>query len=139
MAIPEESPSPLVEFDAEANLIYANTAMTALMEAHGFSPIGFPTVLPARVADIVRQCISSGESEQGVEVVVDERHFEWHFYPTPQIGFVRGYGIDLTARKRSDASSNAPVMRPLLPPELNPNSWPMSAMNCAHRSTVFSV
>jgi PAS domain S-box-containing protein len=102
IAFPEESPQPLIEFDANANLLYANAAMTTLMEAHGFSPMGYPSVLPPQVAQLVRQCMASGESLQGVEVAVGEQYFEWSFYATQQIGLVRGYGTDLTTRKQAE-------------------------------------
>jgi PAS domain S-box-containing protein len=101
-AMPEESPGPIVELDAEANLIYANMAMITLMERYGFTPVGFPAVLPANIAEIARQCLLSGERCQGVEVAAEGKHYEWTFFPTPQLGFLRGYGIDLTARKRAE-------------------------------------
>jgi PAS domain S-box-containing protein len=101
-AIPEESPNPLVELDINALLIYANRAMVGLLEHYGFNAAGFPAVLPADMPQITRQCLESGDSVQGVEVVVGERHYEWNFFPTPQIGLVRGYGIDLTERKQAE-------------------------------------
>jgi two-component system sensor histidine kinase/response regulator len=101
-AMPEESPGPIVELDAEANLIYANMAMITLMERYGFTALGFPAVLPANIAEIAQQCLLSGERCQGVEVAVEGKHYEWTFFPTPQLGFLRGYGIDLTERKRAE-------------------------------------
>ena len=101
-AIPEESPSPLVEMDANAHLLYANAAMLDLMETYGFNDAGFPAVLPAQAAAIAQQCIASDTSVQGVEVTVNDRHYEWNFFPTPEIGLVRGYGTDLTARKQAE-------------------------------------
>lgn len=101
-AMPEESPNPIVELDAEANLIYANMAMVALMEQYGFHPTGFPAILPDDVAHIARQCLASGDSLKGAEVMVADRHYEWMFFPMPQLGLLRGYGIDLTERKRAE-------------------------------------
>jgi PAS domain S-box-containing protein len=101
-AMPEESPSPIVELDVEANLIYANVTMVTLMEQHGFSPIGFPAILPANVAHIARQSLASGESVRGVAVTVQDKHYEWMFFPMPQLGLLRGYGVDLTERKQAE-------------------------------------
>jgi PAS domain S-box-containing protein len=101
-AMPEESPGPIVELDADANLIYANMAMIALMEHHGFTSDGFPAILPANIAEVAQQCLLSGERCQGVEVGVEDKYYEWTFFPAPQLGFLRGYGVDLTQRKRAE-------------------------------------
>jgi PAS domain S-box-containing protein len=101
-AMPEESPSPIVEIDAEVNLIYANMTMVTLMEQYGFTPAGFPAILPANVAHIARQSLASGESVKGVEVMVQDRHYEWMFFPVSQLGLLRGYGVDLTERKQAE-------------------------------------
>jgi signal transduction histidine kinase/DNA-binding response OmpR family regulator len=101
-AMPEESPGPIVELDADANLIYANMAMITLMERYGFTSVGFPAVLPANIANLAQQCLLSGQRCQGVEVAVEDKYYEWTFFPTPQLGFLRGYGIDLTERKRAE-------------------------------------
>ena len=101
-AMPEESPGPIVELDAEANLIYANMAMVSLMEQYGFTPVGFPAVLPPHIPEMARQYLSSGERCQGMEVALGGKHYEWTFFPTPQLGLLRGYGIDLTERKHTE-------------------------------------
>jgi signal transduction histidine kinase/DNA-binding NarL/FixJ family response regulator len=101
-AMPEESPSPIVELDAEANLIYANATMVTLMEQYGFSSAGFPAILPAKVAHIARESLASGNSVKGVEAMVQDRHYEWMFFPMPQLGLLRGYGVDLTERKQAE-------------------------------------
>jgi PAS domain S-box-containing protein len=101
-SMPEESPSPIVEFDADANFVYANRAMMALLELFGFNPEGFPTILPANIAQIVSECLASGQRVSGVEVAVGDKQYEWAFFPVPEVGLLRGYGIDLTERKRAE-------------------------------------
>src|SRR5438067_661665 len=44
--IAEESPSPIIELDSDANLVYANPAMTRLLQRFGYATGGFPTVFP---------------------------------------------------------------------------------------------
>jgi signal transduction histidine kinase len=101
--MPEESPGlDVVELDAEANLVYANMAMVSLMEQYGFTSVGFPAVLPPHIGAMARQCLSSGERCQGMEVALGGKHYEWTFFPTPQLGLLRGYGIDLTERKHTE-------------------------------------
>ena len=101
-AMPEESPGPIVELDINAHLIYANMAMVTLMDQHGFSATGFPVVLPANIAEIAYQCLAAKNPCQGVEVAFEGKHYEWTFFPTPELGLLRGYGVDLTARKRAE-------------------------------------
>jgi signal transduction histidine kinase len=101
-AMPEESPGPIVELDIDANLIYANMAMVTLMDQYEFATTGFPAVLPANIAGIARQCLTTRTPYQGVEVEVKGRYYEWTFFPTPELGLLRGYGIDLTERKRAE-------------------------------------
>jgi PAS domain S-box-containing protein len=99
-SMPEESPNPIVELDAQAHLLYANTAMMALMEQYGFGAQGYPAILPASIEQIVSTCLSSGETRAGVSVIVAAKHYMWTFFPMPQLGLLRGYGVDLTEQKR---------------------------------------
>jgi two-component system, sensor histidine kinase and response regulator len=99
-SMPEESPNPIVELDAQAHLLYANTAMMALMEQYGFGAQGYPAILPAGIDQIVSACLGSGETRAGVNVIVAAKHYMWTFFPMPQLGLLRGYGVDLTEQKR---------------------------------------
>ncbi len=98
-SIPEESPFPVVELDAQANLLYANPAMTRLMDQVGFNEEGFSTVLPPGVRGLVERCLTIGVSEQEVEVEVGKKQYAWLFCPLRELGLVRGYGMDITERK----------------------------------------
>lgn len=101
-AMPGESPNPIVELDAQANLLYANATMMALMGVHGFHATGGPAVLPETIGHIAHECVWSGASQTGIEVVVDSRHYTWSFFPLPEQGMLRGYGIDLTEQKQAE-------------------------------------
>jgi len=98
-SIPEESPFPIVEFDIQANMLYANPSMTRLMEHAGFREEGFSAALPIDVQTIVRRCLELGVSEHDVEVDVGKKQFAWLFCPLQDFRLVRGYGIDVTERK----------------------------------------
>ena len=101
-SVPQESPLPIVELDAEAHLTYANPAMMVLMEQCGFDQDALPAVLPPGTTRIARACILAGESRQGLEGGAAGKYFEWTFCPIPQAGLVRGYGVDLTERKQAE-------------------------------------
>jgi signal transduction histidine kinase/CheY-like chemotaxis protein len=102
VSIPEESPNPIVELDGGANLIYANSAMLALMERFGFNSEAFPAILPFHIVQIVHECLQTGNSLSRIEVTHEGTYYEWTFFPLPQVGLVRGYGIDLTERKQME-------------------------------------
>jgi PAS domain S-box-containing protein len=101
-SVPQESPLPIVELDAEAHLIYANPAMMGLIEQCGFDQDALPSVLPPGTARIARECILAGESRQRLEGGAAGKYFEWTFCPIPQAGLLRGYGVDLTERKQAE-------------------------------------
>ena len=97
-AIPEQSPCPIVVFDAWANITYANRAATAVLARHGYDGSARPAVLPPDVREIVARCLASGNSRTKVEVFAGQRHYEWGFFPVAKSGAVRGYAVDLTER-----------------------------------------
>ncbi len=94
--IAEESPSPLVEFDADADLLYANPAMTFLLEKFGYADGGFPLVLPSDIRHIVHECLATGKKVAHREVMVSDACYDWTFCPVPAQDTVRGYAADLT-------------------------------------------
>ncbi|HXF92887.1 MAG TPA: response regulator [Nitrospiraceae bacterium] len=100
--IADESPSPVVELDAFANLLYANAAMTDLIDRFGYTEQGFPAVFPPDINDVVRQCLASGQSLHQREVELPSASYVWSFCPAPSTGTVRGYAIDLTAVKAAE-------------------------------------
>ena len=100
-AIADESPIPIVELNQDANLMYANPAMMALIERFGFSTEARPLILPANILKLTRSCLETRAGTGAVEVSVAGNHYEWKLFPVSSANLVRGYGMDATARKRA--------------------------------------
>ncbi len=98
----EESPSPVVELDRFVSLLYANAAMTDLIDRFGYTEQGFPTVFPADIAAIVQQCLATGRSIHHREVELPAASYAWSFCPAPSTGTVRGFATDLTAIRAAE-------------------------------------
>ena len=94
--VAEESPSPIIELDSDANLVYANPAMTQLLQRFGYATGGFPAVVPGELSRLVRRCLESGQEIRGEEVSLAEASFSWIFCPVPSQQLVRGYAVDMT-------------------------------------------
>ena len=94
--VAEESPSPIIELDSDANLVYANPAMTRLLQRFGYATGGFPAVCPDELSQLVPRCLESGQEIRGKDVCLAEARFSWIFCPVPSHRLVRGYAVDLT-------------------------------------------
>jgi signal transduction histidine kinase len=101
-SIAEESPIPIVELNEDGNLLHANPAMMALVEQFGFRAGARPAILPSSLAKRVAGCLRSKSTPEVVEVQIGDCHYEWKFVALQRENVVRGYGIDLTARKRAE-------------------------------------
>jgi PAS domain S-box-containing protein len=101
-SIAEESPIAIVELNEDANLIHANPAMMVLVQRFGFSCDARPAILPANIEKLTVQCLQTQSELDAIEVSVGENHYEWKLVPVTREKLVRGYGIDLTARKRAE-------------------------------------
>jgi two-component system sensor histidine kinase/response regulator len=100
--VAEESPSPIIELNADCNLIYANPAMTQLLQRFGFDAAGFPTVCPRELPRLVQRCLESGQEIRGEEVCLPQANFSWIFCPVPSQHLVRGYAVDMTDVKAAE-------------------------------------
>jgi two-component system, sensor histidine kinase and response regulator len=100
-SIPQENPFPVIEVDAEGRLLYANPSMVRLMEEANIGQDGFSTALPERFPDLASRCLSQGHLESHIEVSVGARQYSWTFSPHPELGLLRGYGMDITEPKRA--------------------------------------
>ncbi len=94
--VAEESPSPVIELDSDANLVYANPAMTQLLQQFGYDTHGFPSVVPRELSSLVQRCLESGQEVRGEEVCLPQASFIWIFCPVPSHQLVRGYAVDMT-------------------------------------------
>ena len=99
-SMPEESPNPIVEVDAQGRLAYANPAMIALLDTYRFREDGIPQVLPPTLTHIAMECLKSLVPQRGLTVIIDTHHFDWTFSPIQEKGLVRGYGLDITNHVR---------------------------------------
>jgi signal transduction histidine kinase len=101
-SIAEESPIAIVELNEDGNLIHANPAMISLVERFGFRADARPVILPSNVLKLVAHCLKTQAQLDGIEVNVGDSHYEWKLVPVTRENLVRGYGIDLTARKLAE-------------------------------------
>lgn len=106
-SIPEESPFPIIEVNALGHLLYANPSMVCLMEETSINQDGFSTVLPQPFLPMVTRCLDQKTLETNVDVQVGEGHYVWTFAPHPEIGLLRGYGMDITERKYAEEELSA--------------------------------
>jgi signal transduction histidine kinase len=101
-SIAEDSPIAIVELNEDGNLIHANPAMMSLVEQFGFRADARPAILPSNIVKLAAQCMENPSEAEGVEVHVGDSHYEWKLVPVPRENLVRGYGVDLTARKNAE-------------------------------------
>jgi signal transduction histidine kinase len=101
-SIAEQSPIAIVELNEDANMVHANPAMMSLIERFGFSSDARPSILPANIAKLTADCLESQTEIGGIEVGVGASHYEWKLVPVMRERLVRGYGVDLTARKQAE-------------------------------------
>jgi signal transduction histidine kinase/CheY-like chemotaxis protein/HPt (histidine-containing phosphotransfer) domain-containing protein len=94
--VAEESPSPIIELDADANLVSANPVMVQLLQRFGYVSGGFPAVCPSELSKLVQRCLESGQEIRGETVRLAEASFSWIFRPVPSHQLVRGYVVDMT-------------------------------------------
>ena len=106
-SIPEESPFPVVEVDAAGHLLYANPCMVRLMEHAPIGSDGFSTILPEDFPRQVKRWLSQGVVQMNVDVQVGREYYVWTFAPHPELGLLRGYGMDITERKVAEEELSA--------------------------------
>lgn len=93
----EDAPNPIVEFDADGAMLYANNAMVELMAQCGALEQGVEVVLPPNLADILGECLRARTSGCRVEHPVANVVIAWSFFPVGDLQLVRAYGNDITA------------------------------------------
>ena len=93
----EDAPNPIVEFDGDGNMIYANTAMVELLN-YGTSIQGrVEAVFPPNLSDVLNHCLESRQPTIRLEHRVEDRVLAWSFFPLEHLREVRAYGTDITA------------------------------------------
>jgi signal transduction histidine kinase len=101
-SVAEESPIAIVELNNDGNMIHANPAMLSLVERFGYRADARPAILPSNVVKLVAGCLENHRQLDGIEVNVGESHYEWKMVPVLRENLVRGYGVDLSARKHAE-------------------------------------
>lgn len=99
-AIAEESPIAIVELNESANMTYANPVMMSLIERFGFTTEARPAALPVNIEKLVDESLRSETAAGEIGVSVGKSYFAWKLVPVAGEKLVRGYGIDLTVRRR---------------------------------------
>ena len=133
--VAEESPSPIIELDSDANLVYANPAMTQLLQQFGYDASGFPAVCPGELSRLVQRCLESGQEIRGEEVSLAQASFTWIFCPVPSHRLVRGYAVDMTDVTGSPRGA-APVSRTSSKQQSPIGSGPPGSAGCRSREGV---
>jgi len=101
-SVAEECPLAIVELNEDGNLIHANPAMMTWMERFGLGAGLHAAVLPESIEALTKQCLGRQSEIDTIEVTLDDHCFEWKLVPVAGERVVRGYGVDLTARKRTE-------------------------------------
>ncbi|OGO53625.1 MAG: hypothetical protein A2V85_00380 [Chloroflexi bacterium RBG_16_72_14] len=90
---PDDNPNPVLRFDDDGRLIYANPASAGVVKAFG-------TALGDRLAPDVLDRFAAVASSRGfVEFAWDSRTYALWPVPIPDLGFTNLYGMDVTAER----------------------------------------
>jgi PAS domain S-box-containing protein len=96
VAFPKYNPNLVLEFTPDGKLSYFNAAARQLSLSLG--KVRAHDILPPNTSTIVRQCLSSGEPNIGVETKHGARTISWSFYPILAICAVHCYAVEITDR-----------------------------------------
>ncbi|TAL06756.1 MAG: response regulator [Verrucomicrobia bacterium] len=100
-AFPRVNPNPVLEFNADGALSYANDAANALVRSLNKDSVF--EFLPKNVAGLVQKCLTDRSSRQREEMRVGERTLTWAFFPVEGSQVVHCYGADITERLNLEA------------------------------------
>jgi PAS domain S-box-containing protein len=93
----EDAPNPIVEFNEDGIMLYANTAMVELLN-RGTSIQGrVEAVFPPNLSDVLKHCLESQQPTVRLEHHVEDCVLAWSFFPLGELKQVRAYGSDITA------------------------------------------
>jgi PAS domain S-box-containing protein len=93
----EDAPNPIVEFDEDGIMLYANTAMVELLN-YGTAIQGrVEAVLPLNLLEVLHHCLELQQPTVRLEHRVEDRVLAWSFFPLGSSKQVRVYGTDITA------------------------------------------
>ncbi|MEP6891087.1 MAG: ATP-binding protein, partial [Nitrospirota bacterium] len=93
----EDAPNPIVEFDEDGNMLYANTAMVELLNRSTSVQGEVGAVFPSNLSGVLNHCLESLQPTVRLEHHVENWVIAWSFFPLGDVRQVRAYGIDITA------------------------------------------
>ena len=93
-AFPQVNPNPVLEFAADGTLTYANDAARAM--AKSLDRDNLLAILPPQAAEIVRDCLTTGQKRLREEVNLSGRTITWSFFPILTSQVTHCYGADVT-------------------------------------------
>ena len=93
----EDAPNPIVEFDAEGSVLYANHGMLNVMERWGLLESGIEAMFPTNLSAMLRECLATDSSSARIEHIVADRVIAWSLFPIKDLELVRAYGLDITS------------------------------------------
>ncbi len=100
-AFAQLNPNPALEFAPDGTILYFNDAAFRLaVSVRRNHP---RDLLPPDIAEVIRQCLSTGRSRLRMETVVEDRTFAWSFHPMPASNVVHCYVEDTTERLSLEA------------------------------------
>ena len=95
-AFTQLNPNPALELAPNGTVTYFNDAALKLaLSVHEDHP---RAVLPPNLADILRDCLATGQSHMHLETRVKDRTFSWSFHPVALTRIVHCYVEDITNR-----------------------------------------
>ena len=107
----EDAPNPIVEFDEDGNMLYANTAMVELLNRSTSVQGEVGAVFPPNLSDVLNDCLESQQPTIRLEHHVENWVIAWSFFPLGDLRQVRAYGIDISAdvelRRAKDAAEES--------------------------------
>ncbi|MFN3682195.1 MAG: ATP-binding protein [Nitrospira sp.] len=93
----EDAPNPIVEFDENSTILYANTAAIELMNVASAQGDSILAIFPPTLEEIIHTCVASNQPSERYEHVFNSIVLAWTFFPIGDLRLIRTYGIDITA------------------------------------------
>jgi signal transduction histidine kinase/CheY-like chemotaxis protein len=98
---PRSDPNPVLEFAADASMLYCNEAAHRMAQSLG-EPSVLP-ILPANTPAIITHCLLSRENTLNLTTTIKHRTIAWSFIPVAETNTVHCYGNEITERLNLEA------------------------------------
>ncbi len=102
-AFPEHNPNPIVILDAQARVVYQNTALRRCLTTHqGLCAGDLETLLSREVRPATLQCLETSRPIQDREYSISGRTWLISFFPMKRRGLVYAYFHEITHLKQAE-------------------------------------